>query len=246
MSGSNQVSLKAGVLAAGRGERLRGDSNILKPLVKVGSQTLIEHVLHSMSAAGASEVVVIINEDSLAVREHVATRPWPFALRWIVETTPTSMHSFLRVVETLAAEGDEGPFLLSTVDTVADPNAYGRFISAAIENRQAAVTLALTSPGEDEKPLCVRMEQGGSRIVAIGDAAAPSDYATAGVYAVRASILQEAEAARRDGLDALRAFLGRLLERGHLLAGIPIPEAIDVDRPADIEMAEAFLRSAPR
>lgn len=245
MSAPNQVSLKAGVLAAGRGERLRGDSNILKPLVKVGSQTLIEHVLLSMSAAGASEVVVIINDDSLAVREHVAARRWPFALRWIVETTPTSMHSFLRVVETLSAGDDEGPFLLSTVDTVASPTAYRRFISAARENGQAAVTLALTSPGHDEKPLFVRMEPGGTRVVAIGNAAAPSDYATAGVYAVRASILQEADEARRDGLDALRAFLGRLLERGHLLAGLPIPEAIDVDRPADIETAEAFLRSAP-
>ena len=65
-------------------------------------------------------------------------------------------------------------------------------------------------------------------------AAAPSDYATAGMYAVRSSILREAEAARRDGVDALRTFLGRLLDRGYHLAGIPIARSIDVDRPADI------------
>ena len=119
MNGSSKSCLKGGVLAAGRGERLRTPSSHLKPLVKVGSLTLIEHVLNSMADAGASEVVVIINEDSLAVRAHVSSMQWPFALRWIVETTPTSMHSFLRLVETLAADGDEGPFLLSTVDTVA-------------------------------------------------------------------------------------------------------------------------------
>ena len=140
---------------------------------------------------------------------------------------------------------DEGPFLLSTVDTVAGPKTYARFMAAARENSQAAVTLALTSPGEDEKPLFVRLAPGSSRIVAIGDTAAPSDYVTAGVYAVRASILREAEAARRDGVDALRTFLGRLLDRGYHLAGIPIAQSIDVDRPADIETAEAFLRSAP-
>ena len=106
------------------------------------------------------------------------------------------------------------------------------------------MTLALTSPGADEKPLFVRLEPGGSRIAAIGEAAAPSDFATAGIYAVHASVLREADAARRDGLAALRVFLGRLLERGYLLSGIHIPEAIDVDRPADIETAEAFLRSA--
>ncbi len=241
MNASGKFSLRAGVLAAGRGERLR-TSNQLKPLVKVDGQTLIERVLISMAEAGASEVIVIINEDSLAVRDHVTASKWPFAIRWIVETTLSSMHSFLRVVETLAADGDDGPFLLSTVDTVASARTYAWFMAEARRLEQAAVTLALTSPGNDEKPLLVRTALGDSRIVAIGEAAAPSDYATAGVYAVRPSILLEAEAARREGIDALRTFLGRLLDRGYHLAGIPIAQSIDVDRPGDIRTAEEFLR----
>lgn len=244
MSAPGNSPLKAGILAAGRGERLRDAANSLKPLVKVGSQTLIEHVLSAMSDAGAAEVVVIINEDSLAVRDHVSKQEWPFALRWIVETTPTSMHSFLRLVETLAVEGDDGPFLISTVDTVAGAQTYARFIAQARENLRAVMTLALTSPGNDEKPLLVRTARGEGRIIAIGNAAAPSEYATAGIYAVRASILREADAARRDGVDALRTFLGRLLDRGYELCGIPIAESIDVDRPADVRTAVAFLRSA--
>jgi NDP-sugar pyrophosphorylase family protein len=243
MNASGKSSLRAGVLAAGRGERLRTQSSHPKPLVKVGSQTLIEHVLNSMSDAGASEVVVIINEDSIAVRDHVAALKWPFALRWIVETTPTSMHSFLRLVETLAVDGDKGPFLLSTVDIVAGAQTYSRFVAEARQHEQAAVTLALTLPGDDEKPLLVRTAPGDSRIVAIGEAATPSDYATAGVYSVRASILREAEAARREGVDALRTFLGRLLDRGYYLTGIPIAQSIDVDRPGDIRAAEEFLQT---
>jgi NDP-sugar pyrophosphorylase family protein len=242
----NHRFLRAGVLAAGRGERLRKGSSDLKPLVKVGGETLIARVLQSMAEAGASEVVVIINEESGAVRDQVEQREWPFVLRWIVETTPTSMHSFLRLVETLAAGGNAGPFLLSTVDTVAGPEAYARFIAEAQRNQDASVTLALTSPGDDEKPLLVRTAPEGSRVTAIGEAAAPSEYATAGVYAVRPIVLREAEGARRDGIDALRKFLERLLERGYPLAGIPISGSIDVDHPADIETAEAFLRSAPR
>src|SRR5450631_4275162 len=111
MNTPRNFSLRAGVLAAGRGERLRS-SNLLKPLVKVGGRTLIERVLTSMAEAGASEVTVIINEDSIPVRDHVAGSDWPFELRWIVETTLSSMHSFLRVIEALAADGDAGPFLL--------------------------------------------------------------------------------------------------------------------------------------
>jgi len=243
MNTSGQPLLRAGVLAAGRGERLRSPTNHLKPLVKVDGRTLIERVLTSMADAGATEVVVIINEDSVEVRDHVTPSKWPFALRWIVETTPSSMHSFLRLVETFAADGDDGPFLLSTVDTVAGPQTYAQFMTEARRHRDAAVILALTAPGNDEKPLLVRCAPGNSRVLAIGAAAAPSAYATAGVYAVRGSILREAEAARREGIDALRTFLGRLLDRGYHLAGIPIAPSIDVDRPDDIRTAEEFLRS---
>jgi NDP-sugar pyrophosphorylase family protein len=163
------------------------------------------------------------------------------AIRWIVETTPSSMHSFLRVVETLAADGDDGPFLLSTVDTIAGSQTYARFIAQA-RHENAAASLALTSPGTDEKPLLVRCAPADSRVIAIGEAASPSNQATAGFYAVRALVLREAEAARREGVDSLRTFLGRLLDRGYHLAGIPIAQSIDVDCPDDIATAENFLR----
>ena len=239
MKESGAFSLRAGLLAAGRGERLRASSGNLKPLVRVGGETLIERVLTSMAEANAAEVIVIINEDSGSVRDHVTARRWPFTLRWIVETTPTSMHSFLRLVEALAADGNEGPFLLSTVDTVAGPKAYANFMEHA-RAEQAAMTLALTSPGNDEKPLLVRLVAGESRIAAFGE----GEHATAGVYAVRPDVLREAEAARRDGIDALRKFLAHLLDRGYHLAGIPISRSVDVDRPADIDAAETLLRTA--
>ncbi len=235
-------TLKGGVFAAGRGERLRGETNSFKPLVKVRGRALIDHVLSAMGEAGVSEVTIIINEESTAVRDHVAKFAWPFAVRWIVETTPSSMHSFLRVVETLAADGGEGPFLLSTVDTVAAPRSYLEFVRRA-HREEAPMTLALSSPGKDPSPLWVRCASNDSGIVALGEAAAGSDLATAGLYFVHASILREAAKARRDNLRALRAFLGRLLERGYRLAGVEIPRSIDVDCPTDVATAEEFLRA---
>src|SRR4051812_13449707 len=178
--------LSAGVLAAGRGERLRTRASDLKPLARIGGETLIEHVLKSIAAAGASRVTVIINEDSVAVRDHVEKRDWPFALHWLIESTPSSMHSFLRLVEALAADGSDGPFLLSTVDTVARQNAYVDFIERA-RQEEAAMVLALTSPGNDEKPLLVRTANGTSAVAAFGE----GEYATAGLYAVRPLVLRE-------------------------------------------------------
>jgi NDP-sugar pyrophosphorylase family protein len=248
---------RAGVIAAGRGERLQDGRPRLKPLVAVGGLTLVERVLSSLGEAEPAEVVVIVNEASIAVKDHVSSRPWPFALRWIVETTPSSMHSFLRVVEALAADGDAGPFLLSTVDTIAQPGAFGAFAEASRES-DADVTLAIIPTPDDDKPLLVyvgseRYQSGvrdhsdphrsnALRVEAIGAEAAGSPWATAGYYAVRASVLREADEARRDGVTALRAFLGRLLARGFRVNAVPVAPGIDVDRPSDIRAAEAFLK----
>ena len=246
----------AGVIAAGRGERLQeGRRRRLKPLVSVGGRTLVERVLESLAEAAPSEVVIIVNDASVAVKDHVARRSWPFALRWIVETTPSSMHSFLRVVETLAAGRAAGPFLLSTVDTIAPRGAFGGFARAAAF-ADADVTLAIAPPAADEKPLLV--EVGGGRaarrragagrapldVTAIGAKVKGASWATAGYYAVRPSVLREAAAARRDNLTALRTFLERLVIRGYRVAAVPVAAGVDVDRPADVDAAEAFLRQA--
>lgn len=250
MSRSNQRPVwRAGVIAAGVGERLQDGRPRLKPLVPVGGRALVEHVLLSLAEAAPSEIVMIVNEASLAVKEHVASMTWPFAIRWIVETTPSSMHSFLRVVETLAEGGDRGPFLMSTVDTIAPRGAFAAFAAAAASS-DADVTLAVAPPPDDEKPLLVgvrRVSDPDGKVLpvtAIGKGAEGSPWATSGYYAVRASVLGEAAAARADGLTALRLFLGRLLEHGYTVSAVPVPPGIDVDRPADIAAAEQFLSQA--
>ena len=249
------VRQRAGIIAAGRGDRLRHGPHVLKPLVPIAGRALIEHVLTSVQETAPSEVVIIVNEASLAVRDHVSHQKWPFEIRWIVETTPSSMHSFLRVLEALAPDGPdnrEGPFLMSTVDTIALPGAYAAFLSAS-RSVDADVSLALARPGDDEKPLLVRLAPGSSRIDAMGedvrrgvnldaDALRPDVWATAGYYAVQPAVLREADAARKEGTRALRTFFTNLVERGYRLNGIPVAGAIDVDRPGDVQAAEAFLR----
>jgi HAD superfamily hydrolase (TIGR01549 family) len=232
--------IKAGIFAAGQGSRLRSEG-LVKPLVKIGDRSLIMHVLEGFAAAGVSEVVIIINEGALAVQEQVNECQWPFRIEWIVKTTPTSMESFIRVVEALAADGNCGPFLLSTVDTILPPNALENFVVQARENR-GDLTLAINVPAEDDNPLWVRCETDSARVCALGETAAASGLATAGVYLVRPTILGEAGPARDDRLISLRQFLLRLLERGYFLRAVPIANSIDVDRPADIIAAQELVR----
>jgi NDP-sugar pyrophosphorylase family protein len=247
---------KAGIIAAGKGERLRRGGANPKPLVSISGRPLVSRVLASIAETAPSDVAIIINDDSQAVRDGVRDDDWPFRVHWIIETTPSSMHSFLRVVETLARDGSAGPFLLSTVDTIAAPGAYRSFAAtaAAID---ADIVLAVNEPGDDEKPLLVRLDERGW-VTSLGDLPSPDRgtpgtvsprgrepsavSATAGFYMVRPSILREAETVRSAGFTALRIFLGHLLARGFRLAAIPVGPSVDVDYPVDIAAAERFLK----
>lgn len=59
-------SLAALVLAAGIGARLGG---IAKPLIRVGSQSIIQRVVQSLQAAGIGRIVVVISPFTQRVRE---------------------------------------------------------------------------------------------------------------------------------------------------------------------------------
>ena len=51
--------MKAMILAAGRGERMRPlTDDTPKPLLRIGGQTLIEHCIHSLAQAGFRELVI--------------------------------------------------------------------------------------------------------------------------------------------------------------------------------------------
>ncbi len=51
--------MKAMILAAGRGERMRPlTDSTPKPLLRIGGQTLIEHHLHALARAGITELVI--------------------------------------------------------------------------------------------------------------------------------------------------------------------------------------------
>jgi putative hydrolase of the HAD superfamily len=239
-SAAARPKIKGGIFAAGQGLRLRA-AGTLKPLVQVGSRPLIIHTLENFADAGVDEVVLIINQEARAVQRALSEREWPFDLRWIVKTTASSMESFLRVVEALAAGGEEGPFLLSTVDTILPPNELANFAREARQHRSELV-LAVNEPAEDENPLWVSAADGDGQVRLLGEGAAGSGLATAGLYLVRPTILAEAENARKNGLPSLRQFLGRLLERGHSITAVRIANSIDVDRPADIIAAEKIVR----
>ena len=231
--------MKAGLIAAGLGERLReAGITVSKPLVQVAGKALIDHVLDTVAAAGIDEVACIFNESADDVDAHCRARGGAPQLRIVRRTTPSSMESLF----TLAPHLSDAPFLLLTVDAVFAPAVLRDFLAAAARFRDADVVLATTDFVDDEKPLRLTVDEAG-RVTALGDDAAASPLVTAGFYVFHPRVFATVGEARAARLSALRQYLGLLLARGYRTYGVRAGKTVDVDRPQDIAAADAFVRS---
>lgn len=230
--------MKAGIIAAGKGERLvRGGISVPKPLISIGGETLIARVIHAAANVKVSSVVCIVNDLNPAVANYLRSRSWPVPLEIVVKTTPSSMESLFSLAPLLHEE----PFLLFTVDAIFGFKTLKRFLAKACALNEAKGVLALTQYIDDEKPLWVRMNRH-HRIAVLGDAARPCRYVTAGFYYFKPDVFTMTEVARKLSLNALRQFLVLLTESGYSLYGVPVSKTVDVDHPEDIEKAENYLK----
>ncbi len=236
--------MRAGIIAAGWGSRLGGGP---KALTKIGGAALVDLVLAGLVEAGAGEVTCIVNEASTGVCDHVRGR-WPaLDVDWIVRTTPSSMHSFLLVLERLAATGSDDAYLVTTVDSVCPAGTVASFTRRA-RDLDADLVLGVTGHVDDEKPLYAVPREAGAasvgvpfEVAALSSERRASRYVTAGFYWARPSILGQSAHALSSGFTALRQFLGRVVASGHACWGVPLETVIDVDRPEDVAAAERLV-----
>lgn len=230
--------MHAAIIAAGLGERLvAAGITRPKPLVEVAGQALIDYALAGIVAAGIADVACIVNETSTGIEDHCRNR-WPgLRFAFVRRTTPSSMESLF----TLAPLLGSSRFLLLTTDSVCGPEVIRNFTVAASARGAAAAVLALSTFIDDEKPLWARIEPDG-RLSALGQEATDSGLVTAGFYVFDPVILREIDMARQRGFTALRQFLGHLLASGYRMYGTRVGKTVDVDRPEDLAVADAFVR----
>jgi NDP-sugar pyrophosphorylase family protein len=220
-----------GIIAAGEGSRLReGGWPMAKPLVPIQGVPLIEHVLGNLLAAGVERIAVIFNAQEEDCARFVRSRFPEADIEILVKTTASSFESYKEICAMLA----RGPALVSTVDAWCSRQAFLEFARRAAEAPEDATVLAVTPFVADEKPLRVTLG-GEGRVIAIGGET--GDAVTAGIYLFPEPVrsLRAPEA-----LGRLREYLGWLVERGGPVLGIPIETVVDVDRPEDVRLAEAF------
>lgn len=248
--------MRFAVIAAGEGSRLAQEGvEQPKPLVPVCGEPMIERLLRIFVDCGATEIVVIVNEWSTAVREHIESLALPVPLRLVVKTTPSSMHSLHALSPYLRGER----FCLTTVDTIFREAEFKKYIRHFAATTDIDGCMAVTPFVDDEKPLWVGVEQqvdadGASildkqgshrmpRVTGFHDSQEQGDYLiSGGIYCLGDRALDVLDHCMEKGMSRMRNFQRQLVAEGLKLEAYPINKILDVDHRDDIAKAEAFLR----
>ena len=195
----------------------------------------------------ATEIVVICNEQMSDVASHLkmiqdkGLNGLPVPLRFVVKSTPSSMHSFYELRNFLR----DDPFILTTVDTIFDESEFHDYV-LSFQDKIAQGTDALmgvTDYIDDEKPLYVGVDNV-MRINSYYDTPqVDSHFISAGIYGLTAPSLNILEACIEKGESRMRNFQRALVAANLRIEAYPLTKVFDIDHIEDIRKADEGVKN---
>ena len=195
----------------------------------------------------ATEIVVICNEQMSDVASHLkmiqdkGLNGLPVPLRFVVKSTPSSMHSFYELRNFLR----DDPFILTTVDTIFDESEFHDYVLSFQDKIAQGVDalMGVTDYIDDEKPLYVGVDNV-MRINGYYDTPqADSHFISAGIYGLTAPSLNILEACIEKGESRMRNFQRALVADGLRIEAYPLTKVFDIDHIDDIRKADEGLNN---
>ncbi|MCE5304279.1 NDP-sugar synthase [bacterium] len=228
------------IIGAGESSRIKSEGlKVSKHMIKINGEYLIERIIRIARNNGAQKVICIINSHEPELKEYLLTNNFGIPLKLIVQDTASSMHSLFALSPYLMKES----FCLATTDSVFLENEFSDFINYSLSHQEVEGTLAVTQFIDDEKPLCVKMNEENT-ILQFFDSKDGCMWATGGIYYFSPKIFDEINSALETGTTRLRNFLRLLIANGYTLKAFPFSKIIDVDHISDIEKAKEFLANS--
>lgn len=231
--------MKYAIIAAGEGSRLAQEGiKQPKPLVEVNGIPLIDRLIGIFLDNDADEIVVIVNNEVEATKQHLyELEKRVDKLRLIVQTTPSSMHSFYALSPYLK----DDKFCLTTVDTIFREEAFRRYIQA-FRSSDADGMMAVTDYIDDEKPLYITTDEQLTITGFHDERPVDCRYISGGIYCLTPKAIDTLERCMGQGLSRMRNFQRQLVADGLHLTAYPFEKIVDVDHAEDVRKAEAFLQ----
>jgi len=226
------------ILAGGEGSRLAtAGIAIPKPLVEIAGKPQILRLLETFEALGCTSLTCAVRADFPAVRRLLDGTRFARPLTVIECRTPSSLHT---LVEGLRAV-PPGPVFCTMVDTVMRRE-HWEAVYRGTERQLAEgadMALAVTPYVDDESPVYVRRGEGGF-VLTVSDDPIHPPCVTGGVYGLSAGVRRAAADAVGGGVHKMRRFLKAVVAEGGRLGTVEVPRIIHIDRPSDLQTANAW------
>lgn len=230
------------ILAAGSGSRLaatRGD--VPKPLMTVAGAPLIAHALEHAASSGCTEAVIVVGYEGERVRAAIEAMHTPLHVRFLHNPDYASPNG----VSLLAAAPAAAPlFFLQMVDHLFEVPVLARLAEQPLGASAGGRVLIDSRPSADldlDDATKVCLADGGT-VSAIGKGLAEWDAIDAGCFVLSHAIFDALRSPAAGTAPTVSAGMRHLVSLG-LLGSYDLAGArwIDVDTPADREIAERLL-----
>ncbi len=228
------------IIAAGDGSRLAQEGiKSPKPLIRINGEIMIERLVRIFLKAGASSVIIIVNDKTKETRLALESMAEKYPIRLVVKSTPSSMHSFYE----LSPHITDDRFCLTTVDTIFKEEEFLAYIDR-FRQSDADGIMAVTDFIDDEKPLYISTNEN-MDITAFKDRQEDDcNYISGGIYCLKVKALDTLRKCMAEGKSHMRNFQRELLSDGMHLKAYPFSKILDIDHASDIEKAETFLKQS--
>ena len=215
------------IMAGGRGSRLRPVTDkVPKPLLKVGSKSIVERLIGGLAAAGVEEVFLAVNYLAELFEQRLGSGDdLGVTIHYLLEEHPMGTAGAL----SLLPPGDHGPILVANGDIVTTVD-FGRLFDFHWRH-QGAITVAGVE-------YCSPIPYGVLRnvdhhLLAIDEKPERRDFCSAGIYVLEPEVLRLLPPKEALGMPQL---IAEVIDEGRAVHVFPILEAwYDIGETAQFE-----------
>jgi len=226
---SNDLDVRAIILAGGRGRRLEPYTSVLpKPLMPVGDRAILEITVDRLIESGVSDITLCVGHLAHLIEAVVNGRSRSARFRYVREDAPLGTAGPLRLVEDLT-----GTFLLMNGDLLTDlefpelieaHRRAGNVVTIATHERRDKVDYGVLHVEEGESRRLVRYEEKPETALTV----------SMGIYVMEPSVLEHIP----DGYFDFPDLISALLDAGLRVGTFPFPGFwLDIGRRDDYEQA---------
>jgi NDP-sugar pyrophosphorylase family protein len=213
------------------------ESKSSRSLMKIMGEYPVERIIRIGRTNGIKKIFCLINPHEQEYKHYLSTNDFGIPLKLFTQDTENSLHSLFVLAPFLMNE----PFFLVNKDSVFTENEFAEFVTYSLMQEDTDGTLAITRYNDDEKPICVAMNEE-DIIIKFSDYKEGYSWETGGIYYFSPNVFNEMGYTLQAGISNLSKTLQLLITRGYILKGFSFSKIINVENVPDIVKAEDLIR----